>query len=148
MVSSSSVIAAPALPSVADGAARVYLRSRMAGPQRHRLLHAYPLAAAMPRCPENRPVEVVHDPAAGRGLLVGVLPHPFCNPAVTGCGFCTFPHQPGNSAKTTSVVEAVIGEINRIIDGQLMDLFSASVLALYFGGGTANLTEPAAFRDL
>jgi hypothetical protein len=28
-----------------------------------------------------------------RPLLVGVLPHAFCNPKIAGCGFCTFPHE-------------------------------------------------------
>jgi oxygen-independent coproporphyrinogen-3 oxidase len=67
---------------------------RMQRPQRHRLVHGYPRAAAMPRIAADRgrdPVLPESDP--GRGLLVGVLPHPSCNPAVAGCEFCTFPHE-------------------------------------------------------
>ena len=70
------------------------MQRRMQGPQRHRLLHGYPLTAAMSRRTDAAPEEDVRfDPDSGRRLLVGVLPHPFCNPSVTGCGFCTFPHQ-------------------------------------------------------
>lgn len=124
------------------------LRRRMTLPQRHRLLHGYPLAAAL------HPADALDDhlevafARTGRKLLLGVLPHPFCNPAVTGCGFCVFPHEPGNSAKSTPVVRSVIQEITHVVDGQLMDLFDREVTALYFGGGTANLTEPEPFREL
>ncbi len=126
------------------------LARRMRGPQRHRLLHGYPLAGAMPpaSAPDFAPEHAVAFNRAGRKLLVGVLPHPFCNPAVSGCGFCTFPHQPGNSAKTAGVVEDVIREINQAVERQLMDLLMRPVHALYFGGGTANLTETAAFSNL
>ena len=67
----------------------------MSRPQRHRLLHGFPLAAAMPHAStevyssmDSRP-EFKLGPDSGKQLLVGVLPHPFCNPAVAGCGFCT-----------------------------------------------------------
>src|SRR5215469_12215216 len=59
------------------------LRDRLRKPQRHLLLHGYPLAAAMRhREPGRLARDVFIDPHAGRDLLVGVLPHPFCNPAV------------------------------------------------------------------
>jgi coproporphyrinogen III oxidase-like Fe-S oxidoreductase len=124
------------------------LTRRMRGPQRHRLLHGYPLAAAMPDATDFAPEHDVAFGRADRGLLVGVLPHPFCNPAVTGCGFCTFPHQPGNSAKTADTAKLVTAEIDQRVFTQLNDLFMSPVTALYFGGGTANLTEPEAFRTL
>ena len=124
------------------------LARRMRGPQRHRLLHGYPLAAAMPEATDFAPEHEVAFNRSGRVLIVGVLPHPFCNPAVTGCGFCTFPHQPGNSAKTVEVAKFVGNEINQRADKLLLDLFLRPVTALYFGGGTANLTEPKAFREL
>lgn len=134
------------------------LRSRllkyMARPQRHRLLHGYPLAAAMPyaNC------EVRERAASGDGdfclcpdpaseLLVGVLPHPFCNPKIQGCGFCTFPHETFSSQKTGAVVQAVIKEIDdRQARHSGMD--RSPIAALYFGGGTANLTPPDLFRSL
>jgi coproporphyrinogen III oxidase-like Fe-S oxidoreductase len=126
------------------------LARRMRGPQRHRLLHGYPLAGAMPDATAGgfAPEHDVAFNRAGRALIVGVLPHPFCNPAVAGCGFCTFPHQPGNSAKTAEVAKAVVDEINQRAERQLLDLFLRPVAALYFGGGTANLTEAEAFREL
>src|SRR5688572_30736384 len=114
------------------------LRRRMTLPQRHRLLHGYPLAAAMHPADSVSPDHAVAFNRAGRKLLVGVLPHPFCNPAVTGCGFCAFPHEPGNAAKATPVIESVMDEIKHAVAGQMMDLADAPVAALYFGGGTAN----------
>lgn len=124
------------------------LRRRMRGPQRHRLLHGYPLAAAMPDATDFDPHRDVAFDRAGRRLIVGVLPHPFCNPAVNGCGFCTFPHQPGNTAKTADVAKLVGDEISSRAFSQMDGLISRPVTALYFGGGTANLTEPGAFRHL
>jgi oxygen-independent coproporphyrinogen-3 oxidase len=118
----------------------------MRGPQRHRLLHGYPLAAAMPGADAFAPEHDIAFARTTRQLIVGVLPHPFCNPAVTGCGFCTFPHQPGNTAKTADVAKSVAGEIETRFLGQMLDLYMQPVTALYFGGGTANLTEPEAFR--
>jgi coproporphyrinogen III oxidase-like Fe-S oxidoreductase len=126
---------------------RAYLQQRMARPQRHRLLHGFPLAAALRRRREDDPADVTFDPATGRRLLVGVLPHPFCNPAVTGCGFCTFPHQSYHADRARAVVDSVVQEI----DGRLAlqpGLRRRRVAALYFGGGTANLTPADAFRRL
>jgi coproporphyrinogen III oxidase-like Fe-S oxidoreductase len=127
---------------------RAYLRQRMRGPQRHRLLHGYPLAAALPRGEAAHPADDVRpDRAAGRGLLVGVLPHPFCNPAVTGCGFCTFPHQAYHSDRAAAVVEHVAREVEERLARQ-PDLHRRRVAGLYFGGGTANLSPAGPFRRL
>jgi oxygen-independent coproporphyrinogen-3 oxidase len=124
------------------------LRDRLRKPQRHRLLHGYPLAAAMRRRDPGQPAEdVSFDPHAGRDLLVGVLPHPFCNPALTGCGFCTFPHERYHAGRASEIVEHVIQEI----DGRLArqpGLARRRVPALYIGGGTANLTPADSFRRL
>ena len=126
------------------------LARRMRGPQRHRLLHGYPLAAALPEAtaPAFEPKHDVAFDRAGRGLLVGVLPHPFCNPAVTGCGFCTFPHQPGNSKKASDIAQTVAAEVQQVVTRQMMELAVRPVTALYFGGGTANLVESQVFRKL
>jgi oxygen-independent coproporphyrinogen-3 oxidase len=130
------------------------LRRRMAKPQRHRLLHGYPLAAAMPTVdPRYRGVVQARGQryrfscAADRGLLVGVLPHPFCNPSVRGCGFCTFPHQRYRRSRATIIVEWVIEEIDHRLAVQ-PSLFGRSISGLYFGGGTANLTPVEPFRKL
>jgi coproporphyrinogen III oxidase-like Fe-S oxidoreductase len=124
------------------------LQERMEKPQRHRLLHGYPLAAAMRhRYPAGRTRDVIFDPRAGRGLLVGVLPHPFCNPAVTGCGFCTFPHEAYSAPGAAAMVEHVLLEIEQRVRRQPA-LRGRRVLGLYFGGGTANLTPADSFRRL
>ena len=125
------------------------LTRRMTRPQRHRLLHGFPLAAGMPSADHIDPThELNFDPLRKRELIVGVLPHPFCNPAVSGCGFCTFPHEPGNAAKTTPVVKAVTKEIGDIGFRQMHALLQRPVAAIYFGGGTANLCEPEPFGVL
>jgi oxygen-independent coproporphyrinogen-3 oxidase len=124
------------------------LRRLMQRPQRHRLLHGYPLAAAMPRLTEEERRDsppLQFDP--GRGLLVGVLPHPFCNPAVRGCGFCTFPHEVFNARGAAVVIGRVIRELEEKLRAD-PGLPGRAVVALYFGGGTANLSPPGPFRDL
>ncbi|MBY0395895.1 MAG: Fe-S oxidoreductase, partial [Thermoleophilia bacterium] len=134
-------------PSVAGDEALRELQRRMRGPQRHRLLHGYPLAAAMPGCEEAGYAGRSPAYRPGRGLLVGVLPHPFCNPAVSGCGFCTFPHELFQARKAEVVVRQVIREL----EGRLRAdpaLAGRRVDGLYIGGGTANLTPPGPFRDL
>ncbi len=125
------------------------LKRRMTRPQRHRLLHGFPLAAGMPSADHIDPThELNFDPSRKRELIVGVLPHPFCNPAVSGCGFCTFPHEPGNGAKTIPVTRAVTREVKSAINSQLHNLHTRPVAAIYFGGGTANLSRPAPFGAL
>lgn len=135
-----------------DSSTERFLIERMQKPQRHRLLHGFPLAAAMPTLsPEALRVQsrsrFQHSFRPSRKLLVGVLPHSFCNPSVPGCGFCTFPHEVFNRSKATEVTQAVCQEIrNRLeIAPQLQH---RTVTALYFGGATANLTPSAAFENL
>ncbi len=133
---------------------RARLSKFMARPQRHRLLHGYPLAAAMTYSDEQvRCRAARRDPAfvlprnPNDALLVGVLPHPFCNPKISGCGFCTFPHETFNAVRSAAVVAAVVQEIDHRLSQQ-PDIQSAPVAGLYFGGGTANLTPPPSFRLL
>ena len=114
----------------------------MAQPQRHRLLQGYPMLPLMRRHQGARPVL-----DSARPLIVGVLPHPFCNPKRRGCGFCTFPHEPFRRANADKVVDAVIAETQSLLDSHA-HLAERTVHGLYFGGGTANLTPPAAFSRL
>lgn len=126
----------------------------MARPQRHRLLHGFPLAAAMPYASRDVRRRAAAGEAAFRvpydttkGLLVGVLPHPFCNPKVQGCGFCTFPHETYSNVKGAAAVAAVLQEIDdRMADRP--ELAGRRVDGFYFGGGTANLTPAEPFRRL
>jgi coproporphyrinogen III oxidase-like Fe-S oxidoreductase len=129
-------------------AERIELRRRMDRPQRHRLLHGYPLAAAMPRVagkPRSEQELLNYDP--DRGLLVGVLPHPLCNPAVAGCGFCTFPHENFTRRRASEVIDHVVRELEQRLTDQ-PGLRGRPVASLYFGGGTANLSPAEPFRNL
>jgi len=130
------------------------LQDRMSKPQRHRLLHGFPLAAAMPFASDavrklsdanDERFVLRHHP--DRELLIGVLPHSFCNPKIAGCGFCTFPHEDFSSLKAAAVVNGVIEEINSRL-ASTRHLRGRSIAALYFGGGTANLTPAVPFRNL
>lgn len=124
-----------------------WLKRRLLKPQRHRLLHGYPLAAAMPSISSETQLEITHTPQMNRGLLVGVLPHPFCNPKVRGCGFCTFPHEQFHARKSEAVVETVIREIEQRTNHE-PNWTNRPVTGLYFGGGSANLTPPESFQRL
>lgn len=146
------------------------LDARMLRPQRHRLLQGYPAfplmrsatGTAYPlhlRGPDGgvRRVEAdelwhVREPEPDGGLraphitvdrsrplLVGVLPHTQCVPHVEGCGFCTFPHDAPNTASRKRVARGVaegVDELRRHPDA----LDGRRVAAMYFGGGTANLS--------
>lgn len=128
--------------------------ARLNKPQRHRLLHGFPLAANMSllsnelrASAEADHPNFQHAYLPHRSLLVGVLPHVFCNPKIAGCGFCTFPHENFSSRKATAVVESVQQEISlRLSQSAALD--GRPVTALYFGGATANLTPADAFREL
>lgn len=133
---------------------RTRLHKFMSRPQRHRLLQGYPLAAAMPYADNEARSRAADGDAAfvlprqrGSELLVGVLPHPFCNPRIHGCGFCTFPHETFSALKSSAVSSAVAREIHQRLSSQ-PELEGARVSGLYFGGGTANLTPPEPFRRL
>lgn len=148
MISLPAAPSHPAAPFPAHEDDVRMLHERMHKPQRHRLLHGYPLAAAMHRRQAGSfGGDVVFDPRTRRGLLVGVLPHPFCNPAVIGCGFCTFPHEAYHAPAAASVVEHVLREIHQRVRQQPA-LYRRKVTGLYFGGGTANLTPAEPFRRL
>ncbi len=124
------------------------LTQRMNGPQRHRLLHGFPLAGALPRVSPDTEI-ALPDLSQGtrRPLLIGVLPHPFCNPRVAACGFCTFPHEAFRSDRISQVSAAVCREITARANAE-PELSGREVTGLYFGGGTANLTPPDDFRRL
>jgi hypothetical protein len=97
---------------VKEGDALV-LRDRMRKPRRHRLLHGYPLAAAMRRREAGHPPEdVFFHAGARRDLLMRALPHPFCNLTASGCGFYTFPRERYHSEQANEVVELVVREFD------------------------------------
>ncbi|MEQ1571310.1 MAG: radical SAM protein [Myxococcota bacterium] len=79
-----------------------------------------------------------------RELIVGVLPHTQCAPTVEGCGFCTFPHDRHDKRGLRHVAHAVGREISAAPE----ELRARSVVAVYLGGATANLTPPAQLREV
>jgi coproporphyrinogen III oxidase-like Fe-S oxidoreductase len=122
------------------------LRRRMARPQRHRLLQGYPMAPLMREAyPNYSPFPPELD--SSRPLIIGVLPHTFCNPKVQGCGFCTFPHEAFAHEPMKHVVEQVAKEIEHTLRRQ-PSLRERTIEAVYFGGGTANLTPPEGMKRL
>ncbi|RKZ53170.1 MAG: hypothetical protein DRR16_11980 [Candidatus Parabeggiatoa sp. nov. 3] len=128
------------------------LQHRQTTPQRHRLLHGYPMAPMMfPIQKAGKPrVNDINDLLyfdKQRHQVIGVLPHPFCNPKVRGCGFCTFPHETYHATQAQTIVDKVIQEIDSF-SNHYSKWCQRPVTALYFGGGTANLTPPEAFRKL
>ncbi|MBI1947778.1 MAG: radical SAM protein [Deltaproteobacteria bacterium] len=131
-------------------------------PQRHRLLHGYPMAPLLRRAAHkgarrlaDGALELGKDGAGApepawitldhtRPLLVGILPHAQCTPTVEGCGFCTFPHG-GRYDQLLSRGQQMLA---RHDVEQLAQLPRRQVAAVYFGGGTANLVREEALRDL
>jgi coproporphyrinogen III oxidase-like Fe-S oxidoreductase len=140
---------------------RLDLQRRMSRPQRHRLLHGYPMAPLMRPAPQGvlSPVHPLDFCALDhrRPLIIGVLPHTFCTPKVRGCGFCTFPHETFVRKLLRDVVEHIVQEIAqtvRIVRENPLTVADESPLqgrrvdGVYFGGGTANLTPPAELQKL
>jgi oxygen-independent coproporphyrinogen-3 oxidase len=133
------------------------LARRMRGPQRHRLLQAYPMAPAM-FVSSSPGIDTMLTnshlrPAYTRAAVVGVLPHPYCNPAVRGCGFCTFPHETYARDRAELVGAQVVRELQafrtRLVTRKRPEPWPRRpVEALYLGGGTANLTPPETFRAI
>src|SRR5688500_1470028 len=115
-------------------ALRLELRRRMSLPQRHRLLQGYPMAPLMaPAPPGCRDLFGQIEGDAARPLIVGVLPHTFCNPKVKGCGFCTFPHEAFANEPARRVVAQVAAEIEQAARRHPA-LRGRRVDAVYFGG--------------
>lgn len=130
------------------------VRDRLDRPQRHRLLHGFPLAHSMPfidsttrQAVEDGDSRFQHSFHPDKPLLIGVLPHSYCNPKIAGCGFCTFPHEDFSSRKATAAVNGVIQEIQSRVASS-PQLQRKSIDALYLGGATANLTPAEPFRRL
>ncbi len=131
-------------PASLATAQEIELKQRMARPQRHRLLHGYPIAPLMSSAAESPPPRGLEPQ---RPLLLGVLPHSFCNPQVEGCGFCTFPHEPYRASAASQTARAVVEEIRQTIE-QFPASKGSRVSGLYFGGGTANLISGGDFEEL
>ncbi|MCA9494803.1 MAG: hypothetical protein KC621_32970 [Myxococcales bacterium] len=133
----------------------------MRRPQRHRLLHGYPMPPLLRRASPDplhvrrldgalirRAGEVLEPPlvdlGSDRPLIVGVMPHTQCQPKVEGCGFCTFPHDDFDKRLLRHTVGRVIDEVR----GTPEELRRRRVVGVYLGGATANLMPTASLRGL
>jgi len=114
------------------------LHARMQRPQRHRLLNGYPIAPLMIETPRPMRFIDVHDHDTRRPLIIGILPHSYCNPVMQGCGFCTFPHERFSASGARAAAQAVCREVTTTLEA-VPNLRDRVVPAVYFGGGTANL---------
>jgi coproporphyrinogen III oxidase-like Fe-S oxidoreductase len=143
------------------------LARRLTEPQRHRLLQGYPMPKLMEDPareirPEQRGPHVARRdtssfgrntwydslwPGQHRQCIVGVLPHPFCNPTVRGCGFCTFPQEKLARDRMPALTEAVRADIASFRE-HLLQGATLATPALYFGGATANLTPAEGFEAI
>lgn len=141
------------------------LARRMAGPQRHRLLQGFPAvplmrpAALDPRCRRrldgaftghahtpDEPPFITIDP--DRKLIVGLIPHALCKPKLAGCGFCTFGQDPYRRSSMKTAMSGLRIELDAALGGLGHDFRGRKVEALYFGGGTANLTPLGDLDDV
>jgi len=124
------------------------LDRRMKQPQRHRLLHGYPMTTGM-NVIDGPPNELFHalPRETDKNLCIGVIPHPLCNPQVSHCGYCTFPFEWYKPEKEISSIATVCAEIRSLTEKK-KHLMGNAVSSLYFGGGTANLSSPENFNVL
>jgi len=118
------------------------MEDRLSHGQGYRLLQGFPAPKLMNVVGCNEPDYLKPD----KDLIVGVIPHPYCDPKVKGCGFCTFPHQQYDSELASRVESMVVNEIH--IKSQKLGIKGKKVPAIYFGGGTANLTNPNHFQEM
>lgn len=83
-----------------------------------------------------------------RPLIIGVIPHTQCIPRTPACGFCTFPHDKQDKGQRASVVKSVEKDISNVVEWHGKKLSGRRVDAIYFGGGTANLSSVAQIQRL
>lgn len=125
-------------PAADPAALRAELERRLSGVQRHRLLAGFPMTPVMGAARRGTvwPQRVVPT----RPLILGVLPHTFCAPAVRGCGFCTFPHEAPDKGQMLPLAAQIAAEF-----ASRQHLWRhRKIPAVYLGGGTANLCSTPA----
>jgi oxygen-independent coproporphyrinogen-3 oxidase len=94
--------------------------------------------AALARGDRSEPPYLALD--GSRALIVGVIPHTQCVPRREACGFCTFPHDRPDATVRREMVADAQSDIVRLCENE--SLKGREVDAIYFGGGTANLSSP------
>ncbi|HTV39203.1 MAG TPA: radical SAM protein [Candidatus Sulfotelmatobacter sp.] len=153
------------------------LVSRMQRPQRHRLLQGFPPLPLMQEATPKNPTGLVrradgaiirsrlsmaeikkgessdwHDSFinidSSRPLIIGIIPHTQCIPQTHACGFCTFPHDAPNKGQRAGVIGTVVRDIRGVVEGHGDKLAGRRVDAIYFGGGTANLSSIFEIRKI
>lgn len=125
------------------------LDRRMSLPQRHRLLHGYPMSSAMRSLRIRGYRDLLRSMSSSRGkpLAVGIIPHPLCTTSEERCGYCPFPCEEYNILQEKKSIDTVIAELGQL-DEEFPEITRRRISSLYFGGGTANLTSKDHFRKL
>jgi oxygen-independent coproporphyrinogen-3 oxidase len=83
-----------------------------------------------------------------RPLIIGIIPHTQCIPTTPACGFCTFPHDAPDKTMRAAVVKTVAKDIEGVVERHGDKLAGRRVDAIYFGGGTANLSSTSEIQNL
>jgi coproporphyrinogen III oxidase-like Fe-S oxidoreductase len=121
---------------------------RMQRTQRHRLLHGFPMpqASKFIRCSLSDSLKEFNLDNE-KPLALGIIGHPMCNPQIRGCGYCPFPHENYNAERMKISINAVINEL-KSLDLKYPRILNRKISSVYFGGGTANLTDSDLFKKL
>ncbi|MCK9330431.1 MAG: radical SAM protein [Candidatus Cloacimonetes bacterium] len=123
------------------------VETRMNKVQRHRLLHGFPMPDASVEV-DNFYIKNINelDIDFNKKIALGIIPHPMCNPKIKACGYCPFPHENYNQERMEKSVLSVIKELNSITDNFKFN--QREISSIYFGGGTATLTDNVLFEKL
>ncbi len=123
------------------------VKQRMTKIQRHRLLHGFPMPDANSKIKdfsqEKKDVYAIKDES--KKIALGVIAHPMCNPQIRGCGYCPFPHEGYNTERMKLSIDGIKQEIDKLKN---LKLLHRKVSSIYFGGGTATLTDKSLFDEL
>ena len=125
----------------------INVHHRMQRTQRHRLLHGFPMPEANEFFDNSLSEGLDGLGYSNKPLAIGVIGHPMCNPQIRGCGYCPFPHENYNGFRMGQSVKAVVQELESI-SSRFPKLLERRVSSIYFGGGTANLTDQDKFSML
>ena len=123
-----------------------FVDQRLSRGQGYRLLEGWPSRKLMDGSvyKDEGDYGVSLDP--NKDLIMGVIPSPYCDPAVEGCGFCSFPHLQYEGQNLNPLMIKIGDEIST--RSRDLGIYKRKVSSIYFGGGTANLISAEDFEFL